>query len=548
MKQNKSVMYIFLEGTVAVFVILMLGLFPLYYENNFINISVAKLSFFRVCIIGLMSLIVIFAGMDWLSRYKEEMQLKGRLQQKNINSEKLPFAQRIKKWLSGFSVSTWFAVIFVVGICLATIFSVNPSESLLGKDGRKLGAIVWLFCIAMYGILGKHLKPGKWILWFFIAANTIVTVLGILNFWAIDPLHMYDNLSIEQHGSFISTIGNVNACVGYLCMVVPVGMVLYLLSKTRTMRIAAGSFLVLGFWTAYCTRCESWVLGYAAAFLVLLWFAMRDQESMQRYLEICGLFWLGSVLMKVTVSMGEAAKLQTAMLLNFKNVKFQYDIMLNGYVLAVMGILIAGAMFLIWNRKRKGRDFDYRSLRKCIFVAFVVLVAAAILLFVTTNIKETPWEGSLSGLNRLKLQESFGSYRGYIWGMTGNGWLEMPFWQKLTGYGVNCYNMFVEQYGGSRVSDIFRGARLVDAHNEFLQLLVTTGIFGAVGYFGLLVSTAVRGAKKYAKQPLLLFGTVMVCSYMAQGMANNPTIFLTPYLFLLLGIIKSLEKLEDVGE
>ena len=35
---------------------------------------------------------------------------------------------------------------------------------------------------------------------------------------------------------------------------------------------------------------------------------------------------------------------------------------------------------------------------------------------------------------------------------------------------------------------------------------------------------------------------------MAQGLVNNPTVFLTPYLFLMLGMIKSMEKVENVEE
>ena len=40
-------------------------------------------------------------------------------------------------------------------------------------------------------------------------------------------------------------------------------------------------------------------------------------------------------------------------------------------------------------------------------------------------------------------------------------------------------------------------------------------------------------------------GVIVVCSYIAQGLVNNPTVFLAPYLFLMLGIIKSMERDRD---
>ena len=80
MKQNKSVMYIFLEGAAALFVILMLGFFPLFYQNNYIDISSAKLSFFRVCSIGLIIAAALFLCMELLQQYKETMQQKNKKQ------------------------------------------------------------------------------------------------------------------------------------------------------------------------------------------------------------------------------------------------------------------------------------------------------------------------------------------------------------------------------------------------------------------------------------------------------------------------------------
>ena len=40
----------------------------------------------------------------------------------------------------------------------------------------------------------------------------------------------------------------------------------------------------------------------------------------------------------------------------------------------------------------------------------------------------------------------------------------------------------------------------------------------------------------------MMMGTVMILSYMAQSMVNNPTAFLMPTLFLYLGILKSLQR------
>lgn len=552
-KQKKSVMYIFREGAAGLAVIMMMGLFPLYYQNNYIDISNAKLSFFRVCSIGLIIAAALFLCMELLQQYKETMQQKNKKQkqkQKKMQSQhegQMGKGQAFRQWICGLSATTWFAVVFAAGILVATVFSVNPQESWLGLEGRKLGAITWLLCIAMYGILAKYLKPGKWTAWVFLAANIIVCFLAILNFWAVDPLNMYENLASDQYGGFISTIGNINACASYLCMIIPAGIALYTLTKDIYLRAVSAVFLLLGFCAGYCAHSEGWLLGLGVAFLVFLWFGMREHNVL-RFLEVCGIFWISSVLMKVMMLIAGSTEFVSYMYVMFKGDKLQNGIMLNGYVLAAEGILIAGLLFLVWNREKSGKELPYLMLRKWIFGVLAAVAVVGILVFIAANLNRGTWEGAFSALEHLRLQDSFGSSRGYIWRTTVQSWLEMPLWDKITGYGVNCYHMFIQQYGGAEVTEYFGGALLVDAHNEFMQILTTMGLLGVVGYFGLLISTAVSAAKMMPKRPALLMGVAVVCSYLAQGLVNNPTVFLTPYLFLMLGIIKSMEKVEHEGE
>ena len=87
MKQKKSVMYIFLEGAAALAVLLMVGIFPLYYQDNYIDMSNAKLNFFRICAVGLILAFILFSCMDRLMQYKESMQQKNKKHKKKMPSK-----------------------------------------------------------------------------------------------------------------------------------------------------------------------------------------------------------------------------------------------------------------------------------------------------------------------------------------------------------------------------------------------------------------------------------------------------------------------------
>lgn len=529
-EQNKKNAMYELEGAVAsLFVILMLGFFPLFFQDSYFNITYAKRIFFYFCGAGLTVLTSILAGAGYLQDWKERRTRKKALQEPK---------KGIKEILTNIPITSWFAYSFLLAVLIATIFSTYPYESFYGVDGRTLGTIVFFLCIAEYVILGKVLQPGIWMAWIFLISNALVSLLLILQFWGIDILHMWDGVIAAEIGGFASTIGNVNACATYFCMAVPVGMVLFYLSDALLSEVLYGLFLLLGFFGMYATISDSWILGIGAAFLVLLCFSIKDHDYMERFLGVSLMFWASSLIVRLSLAIG--AENTSVMSQRFRTLPLQ-NFMTSNKVLLIEGVLLCLGMFFIRWLKKKKVEVPYAKIRR-IFIGFVVtFLALAVIMVVSVNLfPEKLWEGRLQWMNLLKLQDSFGSSRGIIWKQTWSAWKKLPIGRKFFGYGINCFHQFLYQYQGAELA--MYPSRIVDPHNELLQFMSMTGIFGAVCYFGFLISTAVSAAKQSRHYPVMMMGTVVICSYLAQSMVNNPTVFLTPTLFLYLGILKSLER------
>ncbi len=529
-KQNKKNVMYELEGTAAsLFVILMLGFFPLFYQDSYFNITDAKRMFFYFCGAGLLVLTVLLAGAGYLQDWREQA-----AGNKVLQGSK----QKGKEILKNIPITSWFVYGFAVAVLIATVFSVNPFESFYGTDGRKLGAIAFLLCIAVYLILGKFLKPGIWMAWIFLISNGIVCFLLLLQFWGIDILHMWDGIIPTEVGMFASTIGNVNACATYFCMAVPVGMVLFYLSDALLSEILYGLLLLLGFFGMYATISDSWILGIGAAFLVLFCFSIKSHDYMERFLGICLMFWASSLVVRLALTAG--AENTSVMSQRFRTLPLQ-NFITGKKVLLAEGIILCLGMVLIKIAKKKDIQIPYDKIRKVFIGVVVTVLSLAVTAVLVVNLSpEKQWEGGLQWMNLLKLQDNFGSSRGIIWKQTWIAWQKLPIGRKFFGYGINCFYQFLYQYQASELT--MYTARIVDPHNELLQFMSMTGIFGAVCYFGFLISTAVSAAKQSRHYPVMMMGTVVICSYLAQSMVNNPTVFLTPTLFLYLGILKSLER------
>ena len=113
-KPDRNVMYE-LEGTVtSLFVILMLGFFPLFFQDGYFNITDAKLLFFYFCGAGLVVLTAILAGAGYLQERKDS-----RAVEKRAGREKRDF----KAMLKDIPVVSWFAAAFLLAILIATVFS-----------------------------------------------------------------------------------------------------------------------------------------------------------------------------------------------------------------------------------------------------------------------------------------------------------------------------------------------------------------------------------------------------------------------------------------
>ncbi len=528
LKQNKKNVMYELEGTAAsLFVILMLGFFPLFYQDSYFNITDAKRMFFYFCGAGLLVLTVLLAGAGYLQDWRA-----------TGNKELQGSKKKGKEILKNIPITSWFVYGFAVAVLIATVFSVNPFESFYGTDGRKLGAIAFLLCIAVYLILGKFLKPGIWMAWIFLISNGIVCFLLLLQFWGIDILHMWDGIIPTEVGMFASTIGNVNACATYFCMAVPVGMVLFYLSDALLSEILYGLLLLLGFFGMYATISDSWILGIGAAFLVLFCFSIKNHDYMERFLGICLMFWASSLVVRLALTAG--AENTSVMSQRFRTLPLQ-NFITGKKVLLAEGIILCLGMVLIKIAKKKDIQIPYDKIRKVFIGVVVTVLSLAVTAVLVVNLSpEKQWEGGLQWMNLLKLQDNFGSSRGIIWKQTWIAWQKLPIGRKFFGYGINCFYQFLYQYQASELT--MYTARIVDPHNELLQFMSMTGIFGAVCYFGFLISTAVSAAKQSRHYPVMMMGTVVICSYLAQSMVNNPTVFLTPTLFLYLGILKSLER------
>ena len=121
--------------------------------------------------------------------------------------------------------------------------------------------------------------------------------------------------------------------------------------------------------------------------------------------------------------------------------------------------------------------------------------------------------------------------------------------ERLTGAGPDCFagKLYTLPGLAEAVNKQFNGARLTNAHNEWLTVLVNNGLPGLVSYGSIFVTAVIRyiytasrdpsGRKKY----LYIFA-MSAFAYSIHNVVSFQQILSTPFVFLMLGMGERLMK------
>lgn len=399
-----------------------------------------------------------------------------------------------------FSITDKFILLYAASLVLSYACSPYKGDVLMGAMGWYMGLIPQLIFVGSYFAISRLLPAVVCRLALVVMLGTafVVFLLGLLNRFGWNPLGM------ESGGYlYISTIGNINWYCGYWSVLFPLGAGVFLFYQRAVeesrknyilKKCLLGIFTVVGIATGGTQGSDSGVVSLAALVLLVGFLVMARQKRRQ----------------------AEKKKL------------------------------------------RKIRIFQ--GIWVCLTVGIVVtLVSFVALLTVNTispgsigTFSENPW---------FTFCPEWGSNRGGTWMAGLRTWWEQDFLHKITGVGSDGMVAYI---GSGPVSDgaeairadlqaQFGTWRLTNAHNEWLTLLVDVGIFGLIGFVGMIISSVVRFirngivwvtqdkmGREALTQVILLACAMSLFTYTINNMFSFQQIMNITQLFVVLGIGENL--------
>lgn len=500
---------------VNVFVFVVIAIFPLSFHNFYYDILATKYIFYYGTVIltaiSMLVAAVIFLWTDW--NYYQW--------------------QHIKKLYHSLSIKSlrkcdWAMIAFVFICIISTFQSEYFYESFWGNEGRYMG----LFLILLYGVsyffISRFFVLKKWHLDVFLAAGMIACLIGILQYFYIDPIGFKKDIIYEQYNVFASTFGNINTYTSYVALVVGAGIAAYATESNFASRRWYLFTIIVSLFALITGISDNAYLAMAAVFGLLPLYLFNNLKGIKRYLLVVAILF---------------TEFQVIDLVNQKfpdkvlGISSLFDV-IAGYK------YLAAFVFVLWaitialhvldtrldrgNKPRKNGNGG----RWIWFGLIIVIVLGMCYLLYDVNIGgNADRYGSLKGY--LTMSDSWGSDRGYIWRISLESFRKFPFIHKLFGFGPDTFGIVTVLSYYEEMATRY-GVVFDSAHNEYLQYLVTIGIAGLVSYLFLLLSSIVRMIRISKKNPVLIAVVFAILCYGAQALVNISLPIVSPIMLTLL--------------
>lgn len=483
------------QKVTGLYLILMFAVFPVFCTDGFFNIRHDRYYFFLI----LSLVLLLFWTVTLLGGDR-------------------------KNAIGRLTVPDWAMLGFLAVCLLSTVFSVAPLQALLGTAGRNNGLLLMAVYVGIYFVVSRYGRPGPVAFAALGILSAFVSVVTVLNFFSLDPLKMLTELSAADKKIFFSTIGNKNLLSGYLCITLPVLTILFVEEQRKWLRILCLICLFPGFAALMAADSDSGILGLGLFVAVYLIWYIRHPGKLKRFLLVLTVMLLSARLLR-----------PMAAILPFPSKDMDHLQRLfvsKGIGIGLLLTTAAATVFLyLLDRKKPGLILP-RAVPMALAVAFgsALLAVTGAMAFCTVN-KELP----LQGIWRyFRLEDSWGTNRGFMWRRSMDIFREFSLWRKLFGSGPDTFYYVFEPYFPELPKFWITSTNA--AHNEYLNYLITLGVLGLGAYGTALISSVVRCLRMAKQDPMAaLFCAAVIC-YGAQALVSIAQPITTPLLILFLAL------------
>lgn len=530
---------------VGLWVMAMFTIFPLIYNDFYFDILQTKYyTVLTLSIIMILALIVICGFAGGFKNFFDNLNKKG-------------FAVWFKE---EFSIWDICIMLFWLMSALSTAFAGRfLMESITGDKGRYSGLLLISIYVILYFTVSRMFSFGKVYFTVFLAVSIPVCLFGYTDYFNMDILGFKEKISPEQWPIFTSTIGNINTYTAVLAFYIAIAGTLFITTPFKSDNGRGESIgkivfyyviMLMNFIALAMGTSDNGYLTLAAFFGLVPFVAFRTMEGVRRFILTILTYLLGIKIIQL-INISYAGKvLGISGLYDFIS-DFKY---LN-LIIAVLALTVIIMYVLEYRKKEKRRDNEalLRSLRYIWLAILVIVFAAIVFMGMKINSDVTAAKEKYGALaDYFVFNDSWGTFRGYIWRAAVEEYMKFPLLHKIFGSGPDTFGLYIGLLRNEEMTSV-TGQFFDATHNEYIQFLFTLGPIATIAYILALILPSVEALRTrlfYLRDntmlPYLYACAIAVICYATQAVVNLNLPVVTPFLWIFLSIMVAI--LRDKGE
>ena len=501
-------------------------IYPLYYHNAFFDIVTCKYNLIKIFVLVIFAVEMLIAFTYLMNQLDEKEEIK-----KNSKKKKNVKEERPKKALKDYFIITdWFMLAIVVINLISALLSDYFKESIDGANGRSAGLITVLCYAGIYIIISRAFIIDNIFIYVVALGSSLAGLLGILNGICIDPLKFYEELSAAQRKIYISTLGHVDVYTSLFAITIPILLMHYLDSKKLLDRIITFFALIINITGVISGQCDMAFLVIAASIILVICFEQTDWNLVLFMAPFVISMYLTKILTNITLKT-EVRRFTG----EYRDVSEFTKLLIKDETVLIITIFFIACVIV--NLFSKLTMKKYKKIFVGISIAVPVIYVLLVIYF--TFVNKTVNLGKAT--DYLRFSDAYASYRGFIWKLSIEEYLDMDIMKKLFGIGPDVVYPYLTNIPkhAKAMGDVvvYTGGAFDNLHNEFLQYLFTTGICGLAAYIGFIVCSIKNGIK--GKKYILIVSSL---GYVILSIFNLNQVVTTPIYVIVLSALNAKEN------
>lgn len=516
MAQKSGTSYNMRSAVINYYLVAMFTVFPVFLTEQFVRARRDKYLLFCILSIALVAVVAIISV--------------SYIQEKKNDPQKVFTENNIFK----LSVTDCGMLAFYAVSVLSTLFCYSIPTAVNGSQGRNNGLILLSVYLAVYLVITRFYYHKQFVFIFLSIGMGAVCLLGLLNFFYIDPFGLFDNYDEQTVLEFVSTIGNRNLFSSFVCIYLPIVTALFVTTESKS---KYRYFYLLGCAVGFCAlmigNSSSGYLGFFVSAAIMFLFFVKSYNYLTRYLISLIVMFLSAKVLSFVMLFAPYNKGLDDISAFFVNNNLSY-------------VIVGGLALLFVLTVASKKQFENPKAVKVLFVTVsavliaggVSLVSAFVYFTYIDKTTDIDWLASYFRFN-----DSWGTHRGFMWNKSfeivkNNGVKDL-----LIGSGPDTFFYKFSPYF-QELSDRFGNTSTDCAHNEYINYLVTHGILGLASYLVFTVSSIVNAVKIKKENPFVLVLLFAIICYMIQAVVNIAQPITTPLFIICISICESFYRVQ----